>query len=279
MVLEDIKSKYLEQRPFVALFLGVLYTFIGYGVAVFFFGENLSVAMLFLTTLLLVPTLVHLLADEEKREREAGTISFIKNHMDIAEVYLFLFIGVFVGYLILGFLLPASYESIFHFQTEYLTKQQGLSNELITSFLEGTFTPSLQHVAGVLSKNIPVALLFFILSVFYGAGAVFLVVLNASVFSSFIQFVVQHLSNRALDIVTILGFFSVHLIPEITGFLLAAIAGGVVSRAMLHESWGSKGFSNVMKDSVLLLLVSIIFIVVAAILEVYVTTWLFRVSF
>lgn len=279
MVLEDIKSRYLEQRPFISLFLGILYTFIGYSVAVFFFGNNLSVAMLFLTTLLLVPTLVHLLADEERCERESGTASFIRNHLDIAEVYLFLFLGVFIGYLILGFLLSGDYNIIFHFQTEYLTKQQGLSGEVVTNFLEGTFTPNLQHVAGVLSKNIPVVLLFFILSVFYGAGAIFLVVLNASVFSSFIQFVVQQLSHKASDIITILGFFSVHLIPEITGFLLAAIAGGVVSRAMLHETWGSKGFSNVMKDSILLLLVSIAFIVVAAVIEVYLTTWLFRAYF
>src|SRR3989344_9606761 len=107
MVLEDIKSKYLEQRPFVALFLGVLYTFIGYGVAVFFFGDNLSIAMLFLTTLLLVPTLVHLLDDEEKRESKHGAKLFFRDHADIAEAYLFLFLGIFFGYLLLSFAFPA----------------------------------------------------------------------------------------------------------------------------------------------------------------------------
>lgn len=279
MVLEDIKAEFIERRPYVTFALGFAYTFIGYGISMYFFGKAISIAMLFLATLLLVPTLIHLLDDEERRERESGITSFFRNHRDIAEAYIFLFLGIFIGYLVLGFLVPSQYGTVFQFQTDYLTRQQGLTPETIQSFLDGSFQPSLSAVLGVMAKNLPVALLFFVLSIFYGAGAIFLIVLNASVFSSFVHYVVQQLAQRTADTLTIVGFFSVHLLPEITGFLLAAIAGGVVSKAVLNEKFGSKGFSNVMKDSIVLLLISFGFIILGAIAEVYLTTSLFKAYF
>lgn len=279
MVLEEIKARFIEQRPYAAIAIGFAYTIIGYAAARFLFRADLSVSMLFLTTLLLVPTLVHVLHDEEEREKQSGTAGFFHNHIDIVESYLFLFIGIFAGYLVLGLMLPSHYETMFSFQTSYLADQQGLTPEAITTFLEGSFQPTVSHVLGIVEKNIFVAILFFMLSVFYGAGAVFLLVLNASVFSSFVHVVIQQLASKASEALSILAFFSVHLIPEVSGFLVASIAGGVVSRAFVHETFGSKGFRNVMKDSVLLLLISLGLIMIGAILEVYVTTHLFRANF
>jgi uncharacterized membrane protein SpoIIM required for sporulation len=71
----------------------------------------------------------------------------------------------------------------------------------------------------------------------------------------------------------------IHLIPEISGFLLAAIAGGVVSKAILHEKKGSKGFKNVFKDATVLILIAVGLVLLAAVLEVFVTARLFQVFF
>jgi ribose/xylose/arabinose/galactoside ABC-type transport system permease subunit len=61
------------------------------------------------------------------------------------------------------------------------------------------------------------------------------------------------------------------MIPEVSGFLLAAIAGGVVSRAFASEKFMSKGFKNVLKDASVLLIIAIAFILVAAFLETFVS--------
>jgi uncharacterized membrane protein SpoIIM required for sporulation len=277
MVLESIKINWIEHRPYIAFIFGVLYTFIGYFVALIFFKDYVSIAMLFLSTLLLVPSLVKLLEIEELKESIYGIRHFFTEHKDIVEAYVFLFIGVFVGYLMLGFIIsPADYSSVFQSQRDFLIKQQGLSGDLISNFMETPFKPSMNEVLGLLTNNLLVCIILFVLSFFYGAGAIFLIVFNASVFASFVTFVIEYMSQKASTAFAIIGVFSIHMIPEVTGFLLAAIAGGVVSKALMRERIGGKGFRNVMQDAIVLLLASCVMIIIAAFLEVFVTTYLFK---
>lgn len=276
MVLETIKIDWIERRPYISFFFGFLYVFAGYFIAGFFF-DNVSIAMLFLATLLIVPSLIKLIELEEKRESKYGLRHFFKEHKDILEAYIFLFIGVFAGYVILGYVVNAdNFASIFQFQLNFLKNQQGLSKEVIDAFFSSPLQPSLENVAGVLQSNIMVMLICFVLSIFYGAGAIFLITLNASIFASFVVFVSHYLAQKISEIFLIVGLFMIHMVPEISGFLLAAIAGGVLSKAIMKEKWTSHEFRNVIKDAVMLLVISCVLILVAAFLEVYLTTYLFH---
>lgn len=277
MVLESIKINWIEHRPYIAFVFGVLYTIIGFFVATIFFKSYVSIAMLFLSTLLVVPSLVKLLEIEEQRESIYGIRHFFKEHRDIIEAYIFLFIGVFVGYLVLGFMIsPESYSSVFKIQRDFLTSQEGLSGDLINNFMEAPFRPSMDEVFGLLTNNLLLCIILFILSFFYGAGAIFLIIFNASVFASFVTFIIEYMAQKASTAFAVIGVFSIHMLPEVAGFLLAAIAGGVVSKAVMREKIGGKGFGNVMQDAIVLLLASCILIVIAAFLEVFVTTYLFK---
>lgn len=99
-----------------------------------------------------------------------------------------------------------------------------------------------------------------------------MIVWNASIFSTFLVMTINNLSRGTPHALSILGIFSLHLIPEVFAFLTAAIAGGVLSRAMIKEKWKSKGFSNVIKDAVVLLLISFGILLLAAFLEAFVST-------
>ncbi|PIN86910.1 hypothetical protein COV19_02790 [Candidatus Woesearchaeota archaeon CG10_big_fil_rev_8_21_14_0_10_44_13] len=276
MVLESIKIGWIEKRPYISFFFGFIYVFIGYFIARFFFG-NVSIAMLFLATLLLVPSLIKLIEIEERRESFYGLRHFFKEHKDILEAYIFLFLGVFAGYVLLGYIVDVDrFASIFQFQLDFLKNQQGLSKEVIERFFVSPLQPSLENVAGVLKSNIQVMLICFILSIFYGAGAVFLITLNASIFASFVVYVGHYLAQKVSQISLIVGLFMIHMVPEISGFLIAAIAGGVLSKAILREKWSSGHFKNVFKDALMLLVIACMLIVVAAFLEVYVTTYMFH---
>jgi len=276
MVIEDIKARWVEKRPYIAFFFGFVYVFIGYGLAGIFFKNSISVAMLFLSTLLIVPTLIKLLKYEERAESREGSRHFFRNHKEVFETYLFLFIGTFAGYIALGQIFSLQFEGIFQFQLNFLKSQEGLSSELINNFLNNGFTPSMQHVLGLLNNNLAIAVICFLLSLFYGAGAIFLLMLNASIFSAFIVFVMDQLSTRLSESFAVISFFLLHLVPETAGFLMAAIAGGVMSKALITEKFGSRGFRNVAKDSALLLLIACVFIILAAFIEVYVTAGLFN---
>jgi uncharacterized membrane protein SpoIIM required for sporulation len=280
MVLENIfKIEFLEKRPYISFFLGFIYTLIGFGVALIFFGKNISIAMLFLTTLLLVPSMIKLIGIEEKRESIDGLKKFFTDHKDIFEIYIFAFLGIFVGYLFLGLIFsknPSLYAQLFDFQVNFLEHQQGLSAGAINAFLSSSINVSFSNALSLIANNMGVAVISFLLSFFYGASAIFLLILNASVFSNFITFVVNYLSEKLSHTIAILGMFCIHLIPEVSGFLLAAISGGVLSKALLREKRGSKEFKNVLKDAVVLLLLSFALIFIAALLETYVTAGLFH---
>lgn len=273
MVFEQfLRIKTIERRPYYTFFLGLLYVFIAYFTSKLFFNEKISISIMFLITLLLVPTVLRLLNIEEIRERKDGLRRFFYDHKDIFEVYLFLFLGIFVGCFLLGLL---SGINTFDYQLNLLKSQEGLSSELVQNKLTEGVSSSFQGFLGLLENNLAVALLCFVLSFFYGAGAMFLIVLNASVFSTFVLFVMNNLATT-LNKTAIFGIFLVHLLPELFGFMLAAIAGGVVSKALMKEKFGSEPFRNIIKDSSAIFLFSMAFIILAALLETYVSTALFN---
>jgi uncharacterized membrane protein SpoIIM required for sporulation len=283
LVLEDIfDPRWVKHRPYFAFVFGFFFTFMAFLLAVLFFKSSMSVAMIFLTTILLIPTLVILLRMEEQVERKFGLKHFFRNHKDIFEVYLFAFLGVFAAFVVLGLGMygdSATYNKLFEFQIDFLQFQEGLGPEVVTGFVEGTENLGFKDVLTIFSHDLLIVLICFVLSFFYGATAVFLIILNGSVFANFIVFVVKTIADNALQGLQAFFFFLIHLIPEISGFLLAAIAGGVVSKAVLHEKKGSAAFKNVFKDATALMAIAIALVLIGTLLEVFVTSRLFQVFF
>lgn len=255
MVFEEFLNTAIKRKVY-SLFLGILYVFISYGTAKLFFPNDISTAMIMLITLLFVPTTSKLLTAEEKVERREGIHHFFRAHKTLMEIFLFLFIGISIGYLIIGTYAPASIT----YQMNILEKQNALET---TNNIDRT-----SQFFSITINNIEVILIAFVLSLFYGAGALFLIVRTASVFASFIvklsEYIIQKTALNAF-------VFSLHFVPEILGFLLAAVAGGVISKALIREKIGTNQFQNVIKDSTVLLIFALICIVLAALLETYVT--------
>ena len=214
--------------------------------------------------------------EEENRERKTN-VSFWWKYGDVILVYFFLFIGIFIGYLLLGLALSDSvrFEQVFSFQDNYVLKTKGISLTLLNEFFSTLPPVSLNQVGAILIKNLTVALIAFLLSFLYGASAIFLIVLNSSVFATFIVHIIKLSGFSIAQITKILGIFSLHLIPEVGGFLLAAIAGGVISKVVLSERKNPDVLRRVVRDATKLFIISIALIVVAAFIEVFVSTNLF----
>jgi len=270
MVFEQfLQSDKLRKHAYNILALGIFYVIVAYISSIYFFRDDISVAMLFTVTLLLVPSIYVILDGEEKIESKAGTKNFFENHKDIFKTYLFLILGIFFAYILVSNFAEVS---IFDYQLGFLENRGDLTAEVVSEFKESDYTPGVVDFGALISHNLAVIIIAFILSIFYGAGGLFLIVLNASVFAAFITFVIKQVGN-AFQLISI---FLIHLIPEMAGFLIAAIAGGVVSRAIMSEKFGSDGFRNVMKDALILLLISASLIVIAAFLELFVTAPLIK---
>ena len=66
------------------------------------------------------------------------------------------------------------------------------------------------------------------------------------------------------------------MLPELGGYFIAAIAGGVLSKAIIKEKFMSKGFKIILKDSFVLLILAIVVLVMAAVIEVILSKKLFQ---
>ena len=176
-------------------------------------------------------------------------------------MFFFLFIGISVGYFIIGSIYPDSLK----YQTDMLQDQ-------IKVDING-----IQKVPQALSlmiNNIEVILVAFVLSLFYDVGALFLIVRTASVFAGF---VLKFSSFAAEKTALNAAIFSVHFVPEIFGFLLAALAGGVISKALVRKKIETSQFRKIVRDGTVLLVISICTIVLAAILEAFVTPVIMKI--
>jgi len=262
----------IERRHFFAFILSFVYTLIGAFTAFFLFKDFMSIAMLFFATLLLLPTLMSYLSKEEKIERQAGLKHFFRNHKDIFETYFFVFLGCFIGFMLIGIFAYSVHYDFNSYQFNFLS-ERGVTPDGVSVVPES----NLEGVLNIVVRNVTVDIIAFILSVAYGAGAIFLIVYNASIFASFIVLIIKYLSESVSHAAAIFATMLIHIVPEISGFLLAAIAGGVISKALTREKFGSDSFKNVVRDGAVMFLISILLIIFAAFLEIYVTRGVFRI--
>ncbi len=270
MVLESfLKSKSINSHSLIICFLCFIYVFIAYLVSYYFFSGFLSLAILFTLTLMVVPSMNAVLALDEKTDIKSGIQHFFRNHKTVFKVYFFSFIGFFLGFLLLGSIF--GYYDAFDYQMNLLKEQRGLSAELIEGFKNFQGSPDFDNFVGVFSTNLYVMLICFVLSLYFGAGAIFLITLNASVFAVFISYVIDYASKSLAHGFSILGVTLIYFIPEIGGFLLAAVAGGVLSRLIVTRDYKKNDAGKVMQNIFVKLCLGIFLIFIAALIEVYVS--------
>ncbi|MGM5483397.1 MAG: stage II sporulation protein M [Nanobdellota archaeon] len=128
-------------------------------------------------------------------------------------------------------------------------------------------------------NNFGVLIFIFLTSFIFGAGSIFILAWNASIIGVFIGDSLHRTANflsgkvifaYLIDIPRIVGPLLVHGVFEFAGFFCAAIAGGVISVAILKNKVNSKPFAIVMKDGFELMLLSVLLILIGALLESYV---------
>jgi uncharacterized membrane protein SpoIIM required for sporulation len=262
MVLEQIFSpKWIEKRPRHMFFLGVIFSIIGIISARLIFPSSVSMMSVAFTSLLLIPALARLLQDEENveiREKKLSIKLLLKDHKDIFEIYFFLFMGVFSVYFVTAFFFP-TYSVLNMFSSQL--KVAG-----ITGY---AFNPT--FFWGILKNNLVVIVACLALSLVYGAGSILFITWNATVWGAIIGFFAQQASIAGGSPFSAFAFMVLpalpHLVTEAVAYFSAAIAGGVLSKAVLREKLGSKKFHHILTDALLMLALGLALLVIAAIIE------------
>ena len=140
----------------------------------------------------------------------------------------------------------------------------------------------------IFSNNVKVLLFCIFFSFFYGAGSIFILTWNASVISAAIgSFFRTNISEYATKIglekvggyfhiygLSLLRYF-IHGLPEILGYFIGGLAGGIISVAVIQHDFGSRTFKHILLDSVDLIIIALAILLFAGLVEVYVTPMFF----
>ena len=111
-----------------------------------------------------------------------------------------------------------------------------------------------------------------VFSLIFGAGAIFILAWNASVISAAIGiFSESSLSALPLGI----GRYMIHGTPEIGAYFVGALAGGIISVAVIKHDIYSEKFWVILQDSLNLVIVSVVLLFIAALIEVFITPAIF----
>lgn len=283
MVLELlINPRRAEKTPWEMFFLGLVYASVGVLLSVWIFGENIGLIMVFLTVLsctYLVQRTFRL--EERKDESMRAEYTLLKEHSKALSLFMFLFLGFTVAFSLWYIFTPKELNSrIFEVQVSTINS---VNSKVITG---NVYEISL--FTKILSNNLKVLFFSFLFAFFYGAGAIFILAWNAAVVGTAIGgFVRNGIGAVANDIglSAVAGYFSTYSLGllrylthgwlEILAYFTAALAGGIISIAVIRHSFSSPHLKRAMVDSVDLAIISVIMLVIAAAVEVYITPVLF----
>ena len=264
MVLETIFIPItVEKDKKYSFFLGAIYAFIALIAAYVLFPENFIIVAVAFTSLLLLPLINRLLEIQKNIEAKSDKFEpkiFIKNHKDVFLVYISIFFGIFVAFILFSLLTPLPVLNVLFENQEIILNSIYRNNIQFADF------------AFIFSNNIKVLIVAYLAAYFFGTGAAFIISWNASVWGT----IFGGIANNAVIIANqnpILYFFAMcivflpHLFFEASSYTMAGISGGIVSRAVGKERITSRRFERVIKKSLILLWISIILIFVAAVIE------------
>ena len=287
MVLESITTpEKAERRPWDMLFIGAMYAAIAVFLAIWIFKEESSMVTVLLTVIACIPLLYNTLKFEEEKDDLISKESILlKEHSRALSFFMFLFVGFVIAYSIAYIVLPTDLvEVLFSAQTTTIEKINGeLTGHNIVSLGEG-----IPLFIQILSNNLKVLLFCLFFSFFYGAGAIFVLTWNASVISAAIG---NFFRTNIVEVATSFGLtnvgsyftvysmsiirYFIHGIPEIFGYYIGALAGGIISVAVIKHDFGSTNFKHVLRDSLDLIIIGVAVLIFAAFVEVYITPLFF----
>jgi len=267
-MLEQLYSeKWLSHRASFTFILGFAYATLGIGSALVVFPLDPALAAVAFTSLLLLPSLNKLLTQETSQaaaEQKFDLTDPFKNHRDIFSIYFFTFLGVLLAFAFFSIILPS------------ISTSQLFSTQISVVGLTGSASSLTESFSSTVSNNLLVFIVILFASFIYGAGSIFLIVWNASVWG--VVFATIARESAVVAGQNPFGYFFAtlsaafpHMFLEAAAYFMAAIAGAIVGRAALTEKFFSDRFTKIVQDAVVIFFVAVIILLIAAFVETFIT--------
>lgn len=257
MVLEKLISLRAALRnPLLVFVIGGIVSVICLLVSFLVFEVNVGLFFTFLVTIAMMPFMVNLGRYEEARQEELiikkKELNILQRNRDILKVYIAFFLGMIVALSLLFMTLPeTTVEKLFDDQIKEIEMIRGniiFGNTFLT----------------IVTNNVSVLTLAFLFSFLFGAGAIFILTWNSSILSTAIGLTAKSIGGFTSLPLAVLVFFP-HGSLEILAYFIGGISGGFVSAAITRRK--SLGFWFIVKDSLILMLFSVLLLIIAGFIE------------
>lgn len=283
MVLESlINPLKAEKKPWEMFFLGAAYSSVAVLLSLWIFRDQSSLVMVFFTVMACIPIVYSTMKLEESKDLAIPReIALIKEHNKAIIFLMFMFLGVTFSFVSWYIFLPSE-------TLTYVFDKQIDTIHAINNQVSGNAYQQFSTFSKIFLNNVKVLSFAILFAFIYGAGAMFILIWNASVIGAAIgNFIRANISQY----IGLLGFdkissyfnvisigllrYALHGIPEILAYFYGGLAGGIISVAIINKHYKDDHFSHILFDVSELLLISLSFLLVAALLEVYITPMLF----
>lgn len=282
MIWRILPLKRIERNPWEMAYIGIIYASIAFILTSFFFSKDFVLDKyrgVLITTITLIccfPYYYFFLKQEEGKDLEINEEGkLVKEHMKALAALLWLFLGLTIGFSFWYLVSPSEAPKTFDAQIKTfcaINKPSGYE-ECLKSY--GVITGSateVNHLMGILVNNISVMVVILFFSLIFGAGAIFILIWNASVIGAAIGMFSKDLMKMHFGVLRYL----IHGIPEIAAYFIAALAGGIVSVALVKKDLKGERLWIVLEDCVILLILGVLILIASAFIEVYITPIIIR---
>jgi len=257
---------------------GFFYSIVALMLSYLVFKEITSILMVFLIVLSTLPMVYTTIKNEEELDlRYDKELFLLKEHTKVLIYLMFLFLGVTIALMLAYLVLPESVvDVVFDLQRTAIINV----NSSIQSSVTGGIT-KLGLLGKIYFNNIKVLFFCLLFSLLYGAGAIFILTWNASVIATAIGSLIKTEIAKTSSLIGLTSFsayfgittfsffrYMIHGFFEIAAYFIAGLAGGIISIAIIKHNLKER---KVLIDSFDLIIISVAFLLVAGLIEVFVT--------
>lgn len=283
-----INPKTAERKPWEMIVVGFFYASLAVFLSKWIFGGNsvlsqyLGIFIILFCVIFSLPYMYYAIKLEERKDLIYDEeLTLLKEHGKALLTFLFLFLGFVIAFSVWYVVLPDS-QNLFRAQIETFCQINSGSNyqECVKQYgiidsikITGQVT-STARLFSIFANNVYVLIFTLILSLIFGAGAIFILAWNASVIAAAIGiFAKNQLANLHLGFARYLAF---HGLLEIAAYFVVALAGGIFSSAIIKHDTKSEKFWSIIQDALNLVIIAVVILFIAALIEVFITPTLFN---
>jgi len=280
-----INPKRAERRSWEMFFVGLVYASLAFLLVNWIFAQDAvlskysGILIVTFCVMFSMPFIYYSIKlEEEKNFKIEGFFRVLREHNKALLAFMWLFMGFIVAFSFWYLVMPSENSFRAQIETYCMINRPANFNECVEQYGIKTkvsptgFLTAKEKLIAIFTNNVYVLIFTLIFSLIFGAGAIFILAWNASVISAAIGiFSKAGLSNLPLGVARFMthGFF------EIGAYFTGALAGGIISVAIIRHDTKTEKFWTILQDSLNLIILSVILLFFAALIEVFITPALF----